>query len=218
MMQSRALLTLTVLCLLLAACHRASSREIPQGEWLSAGPLLSVDAMGADFFEEQDVHLQWPGDDLRVRAVLQKRDAVLELITLDPRAQPILRITHAGGEVSIEAYTERSLPFEPQYIIADVQKAFATWPLMPVGVGDEAGTPARDGLYQGRYDSLRYEEERLDGRVRIRRFWRDDLSEQRPVVVRYDYGDTGETLQEVTVDNGWFGYVLAVRILRRQLL
>jgi hypothetical protein len=216
MIQPRAPLTLLLACLLLAACHRGSSRQIPEGEWISAGPLLTVDAMGADFFEEQDVHLQWPGDDLRVRAVLQKRDAVLELITLDPRAQPILRITHTGDEVSLEAYTDRSLPFEPQYIIADVQKAFATWPLTPSA--DEAETPGGGALYQGRYRSLRYEEERRNGRVTRRRFWRDDLPEQSVVVVRYDYGDAGETLQEVRVDNGWFGYVLAVRILRRQLL
>lgn len=214
-MSLRITLKLVLILLVAGASVSACQRRAPQAalgeDALDAGPLLPVEAMGPDFFEEQDVHLQWPGSDLRVRAVLQKRDGILELITLDPRARPILKVTHDDAGVHIEEYADRSLPFEASYIVADVQKAFARWPL-------EASPDLESGIVSGEHQSLRYEEEREDGRIVQRRFWRSDLPDDKQVVVHYAYADESGSLREVRVDNGWFGYVLAVRILRRELL
>lgn len=179
---------------------------------VSAGPLLPVDAMGADFFEEQDVRLQWGDRTFRFRAVLQKRGERLELIALDPHARPAFKIAYEGDRVTMETFTDRHFPFAPEYMLADVQKAFAAWPM-------DAQLESEDQTVRvGVWDGLRYEEVWHDGAVHTRHFHRDDVDAAKEVTVRFDARDADGQPSSVRVENGWFGYTLQVIVVRRDML
>lgn len=179
---------------------------------VSAGALLPVDAMGPDFFEEQDVRLTWGDREFRFRAVLQKRGPLMELIALDPHARPAFKISYEGDRVTMDTYTDRSFPFGPEYMIADVQKAFAQWPLDARLETDE------DVVSVGALDGLRYQEVWRDGVVVERHFAREDLDESQTVVVEVEAVDADGRARSVRIANGWFGYTLHVTVLRRDLL
>lgn len=179
---------------------------------VSAGPLLPVDAMGADFFEEQDVRLQWGDRTFRFRAVLQKRGPRLELIALDPHARPAFKIAYEDDRVTMENFTDRSFPFAPEYMLADVQKAFAAWP-MDAQLESEEQT-VRVGAWEG----LRYEEVWQDGARQTRHFHRDDVDVTTEVTVHFDAFDAGGQPSSVRVENGWFGYTLHVLVVRHDAL
>lgn len=169
------------------------------------GPLIPLDDTHEDFFAEHQVDIQWADKSRSFRAVLQQRSGLLELILLGPMEQPVVRVFQKHDEVGVEQLVQGPLPFEPEYILADVQKAFFKW---PVGPASDAETS------EGSYETLRWKEQRENEVVQWREFRRDDLPHTLPLRVDYTY-EEGDTMpSSVRLENTWVGYTLYIRTIR----
>lgn len=194
--------------LTLVACGARSSteqRDAIGSSTLGAGPLLPVDAAGPDFFYEQQITVRWPDGEREFSAVLQKVEDTLSVVALSPMGQPAFRIQLRDGEVTMEAFTDRTLPFPPEYIVADVQKSFFRWLEQP----DEGFS----GEQYGTYNELDIEEHFESGTLTTRAFARSDAPDAGQVVVSYRY-DEREPLPAVEIVNSWFNYTLNVTTTR----
>lgn len=183
---------------------RAQRGHLPLGvqKELGPGPILPISGQMSDFFAEHEVEISWPGEAHTMRAVLQKRDTLLELIVLGPMEHPMLRVYQQGEAVGVDQQVENALPFEPEFMLADVQKAFLPW-----GKDDER-------CQGGSVESLHWTETCVDGRPETRTFWREELGEGLPLTVHYDYVEGEEMPTAVILENAWFGYTLRIRTLR----
>lgn len=173
------------------------------------GPLRPIDASSQDFFAEHHVEITWGETSRSFRAVLQKRGATLELIMLGPMEQPVVRVFQDGDEVGMERLIQRRLPFEAEYILADVQKAFLPW------VGAKS-TQHEGGhlVHEGVFETLHWREVVRAEKVHERSFWREDLGEEVPLRVVYEYEESKETPSAVTLYNRWLSYTLRIQTLR----
>lgn len=189
-----------------AGCGARRGADTPMmGQELGPGPLVTVTPASVDFFAEHRVEIHWGDKKRAFRAVLQQRGDLLELILLGPMEQPVVRIFQQGTEVGEERFIQGPLPFEPEYILADVQKAFLRW--------SEDDT-TQDGALEGARDGLRWREEREGGRVQRRIFERDDLPETLPLIVHYTYEGEDRMPSAVHLENTWFDYTLDIQTLR----
>lgn len=183
---------------------RAQQKNLPEGvqQGLGPGPLLPIDASSEDFFAEHRVQITWQGERHSMRAVLQKQEALLELIILGPMEQPMVRVYQDGQEVGVDAYVEDALPFTPEFMLADVQKAFLIW------------EDAHGAQREGRYDTLHWTQTRDGEQVQMRTFWREELGEGLPLTVHYEYDEDAQMPAAVRLENRWFGYTLDIQTLR----
>lgn len=193
------------------AARQESTRWTSEMLERGPGPLVAIDAQWPDSFMEQQVEIDWGDDSQSFRAVLQKQGELLELILLDPMGRPGFRLFQAGTSVGVENFSQRTLPFEAAYILADVQKAFGPW-LAPETDNVDGATRSfcTDGL------CLR--EEREGARLLSRQFTRDDVSAEEIVDVRYHYDDGGTVPSKVVLTNDWFAYVLRIDVRQWQAL
>lgn len=186
------------------ACGARSSSEQSHAidaSALSAGPILPVAAAGDDFFYEQRITVSWPDGERGFSAALQKVNETLSVVALGPMGQPAFRIQLREGEVTMEAFTDRTLPFPPEYIVADVQKAFFEWIEPPPGVASDERA--------GTFEELHVEEQFSHGALRSRTFSRSDAPEAGLVEVTFTDNEARE-IPDVKIVNGWFGYTLTV--------
>lgn len=191
-----------------AARHDAQHSPMMHQE-LGPGPLLPIDATSPDFFAEHAVEIRWAENSRRFRAVVQKRGDLLELILLGPMQAPVVRVFQKGETVGVERITSRPLPFEPEYLLADVQKAFLPW------VARDAGTVDGDSMvHHGERDTLHWQEVTTDDRIKRRSFWRGALGENVRLTVTYAYDDNSDMPSTVTLDNTWLQYTLHIETLR----
>lgn len=177
---------------------------------LGPGSLLPADAIPYDFAWQQVVTIAWDGRDESFDAVLQKRGDVVELIGLGPMGRPAFVITHGADGVLMENLAGRELPFEPAYMIADVQKVSYPW-----------GEPVVDGSTETRtldVAEFTVEETWTDGHLTARTFARADAPDRGVATVRYEGWGDGDAPATATFDNAWFGYVLRVRTVEQQRL
>jgi len=176
------------------------------------GPLVAIDAQWPDAFMEQQVEIDWGDDAQSFRAVLQKQGELLELILLDPMGRPGFRLFQDGETVGVENFSQRSLPFEAAYILADVQKAFGPWIAPDSASVDET---TRSFCEAG----LCLREERTGEHLVSRQFTREDVDASQSVDVRYDYREgEGAVPSQVVLKNGWFHYVLRIDVRHWQAL
>lgn len=182
-------------------------------QWMShdagPGPLAPLPENMKDFFAEHEVTIQWGERSRTFRAVLQYRNHTLDLIVLGPMEQPVVRIYQKGEEVGVERLVQVALPFEPEYILADVQKAFFRW--------DDVND-SDDHAGRGTYQSLTWTETRNGARVQRREFQREDLPQDLPLRVEYTYEQDDAMPSHVQLENTWFGYTLTIRTLRWSFL
>jgi hypothetical protein len=152
------LLTLLLLCY---ACGGpqlpAAANGRPRSE---PAPLLPVSAFEHDVQWRQRVTAAWPTGSHGFDAVLQKREGELLLLGLSPLGLPgfSLRL-HEDGAIDVENRTGRALPFEPRYVIADVERVFFPWlPEPPPRAGERSGSVLGMTVHE------RYENGRLAAR------------------------------------------------------
>jgi hypothetical protein len=179
-------------------------------------PTTMVDpsSIAGDFLVEQEVRMVHPRGENTFRAVLQKRGNQLLLLGLAPHGGRAFLLQQTAEGTTFESYMPFELPFPPEYILHDVHR---TWFLGIAGSAASDRSAERDG------ERI---EERIspEGAVLERRFTRLDGRPEGTIVVRYGAGlATGAPItaappDEVTFDNGWYGYRATVRTLRWQAL
>ena len=106
-------------------------------------------------------------------AVLENTGDALRLVGLTPLNTVLFVVELAGGEVTFENRTGEALPFDPSYILRDVQRAFFPW---------LEGGEGQDGARRGRVAGVKVLERYEGGRLIERVFFRPGAP---PVRARY---------------------------------
>lgn len=107
----------------------------------------------------------WPTGTQSFEAVLQKRAGELLLVGLSPLGLPgfVFRLNQSR-ELSVENRTGQALPFEPAYVVADVQRVFFPW----LGAVAQGFSGDRAGELADTHVSERYRAGRLEERTLTR--------------------------------------------------
>ncbi|MET0388827.1 MAG: DUF3261 domain-containing protein [Polyangiales bacterium] len=122
-------------CVLLLVGCRAQPRPDAHVRVAPAG-LLPPNVLGYDFQWQQRVTARWPTGRQGFDAVLQKRGAELMMVGLSPLGLPGFVLSlRESGEIEVVNRTGRKLPFEPRYVIADIQRTFFPWLPPPPAAG-----------------------------------------------------------------------------------
>jgi hypothetical protein len=165
--------------------------------------LLPVAALPGDLVLQQHVTIRWGDDEQSFDAVLQKRGDQLLLLGLGPMNRVGFVLTLDDGGVHLENRSGRDLPFEPERILADVQRVFYPWVTSEPPCTDCERGVTRLGLAIWERIGPAYLEER--------RF--EDLgeTERGTIIVRYDdWMDRGSIPGRAVLTNNWYGYELRV--------
>lgn len=206
---------LVVLVALGLACGPRGGETTPPVVEGPGYPTQMVDpaSIAGDFVVEQEVRMTHPRGENTFRAVLQKRGGELVLLGLAPHGGRAFLLKQTAAGVEFESFMPFELPFPPEYILHDVHR---TWFL---GVS----TPGTDVSVER--DGERVRERRdASGAIVERTFERLQGPPEGTIVVRYGAGlapnapVAAAPPDEVTFDNGWYGYRATIRTLRWQPL
>lgn len=204
------LLQAALVCCLLACGPKPADRTpAPEGP---QDQLLLPSALPFDFMWRQRVTAEWPAGKQSFEAVLQKRNGELTLLGLSPMGLPGFVLTlRADGSLHVDNRMGRELPFEPRFIVADVQRVFFPW-LAPV---DAAFAGQREGEQAG----LRLREQFAGGHLAAREFRRAASPESGAVRITYaSFPPAGDAPLRVTLDNEWHRYRLVIETFEQQRL
>jgi len=169
--------------------------------------LLPVSTLARDLVLQQRVAIRWQDREERFAAVLQKRGDELLLLGLGPMNSVGFTLTLDAEGVRFENRSGRALPFEPERILADVQRVFYPW--IPA---EQSCTDCEQFAVRG---DLEISEKIGPERLLERRFV--DLSGRRSgeIVIRFeDWLEVGSVPGRAILHNGWYGYELTVETSR----
>lgn len=204
---SRALCTVALSLLLCAACaakHVPPERPRPE-------LLRPPGALPYDFMWRQRVTAIWPTGQQNFEAVLQKRDGELSMLGLSALGMPGFVLTlHADGSLDVTNRTGQALPFEPSYILADVERVYFPW-LPPVA-------PGFSGERSGRAHGAFVRERFANGRLLQREFERPNGKATDKVRIDYRFTQSGDAPLHVTLDNGFHRYRLEIETFEQSRL
>lgn len=164
--------------------------------------LLVPAQIDGSFLVRQKITGQFDGHSQSFEAVLQKQASTLTVIGLTPFGTKAFVLVQEGKNLSFESFLPkgRSLPLDPNYLLQDIHHAFF---LGPDSKTSESCT----------------ETEGKDGQIRRRTFRRKDDPGGAAVVVSYTGHVEGELFAErVTLDNGYYGYLLTIETVSYQAL
>lgn len=171
------------------------------------GTLHSPRGLGRDFQWRQQVTAHWPTGTRAFDAILSKDGNTLLLVGLGPMDTPgfVFRVDDAG-KLSVENHTGQPIPFDPRFVLLDVQRAFYQWFPAPLDAG--ARTTTADG--ETIIETWR------GGHLVERSFARIDGNPPGQVVVSYE-GWKGENRAptRVILRNGWHGYTLEIETIEQ---
>jgi hypothetical protein len=174
-------------------------------------PLLPVSAFTHDVQWRQRVTAAWPSGSHGFDAVLQKQNGELLLLGLSPLGLPgfVLRL-HENGSIDVENRSGRELPFEPRYVMADVERVFFPWlPEPPPSAGE------RQGEVKGMHVRERYEH----GQLVARSFERQTRAGLERVEISYSGWQAGQDAPaHATLHNLALGYRLTIDTLEQARL
>ncbi len=165
--------------------------------------ILPVDTFTQSFMLRQHVTARYRNREDGFDAVLQKRMGELTLVGLGPMGTVGFAVTLTDAGITLRNDSGRDVPFEPSYILADVQRVFYPW---------LDGAAPDDGSRDGIHDDLAVTERYAGGRLVERRFTRIAEPERGDVVITYE-GWTAENPiapARVVLVNGWYGYTLEI--------
>ena len=177
------------------------------------GLLRSSSVLPDDVLWRQRVTATW-GDESGhgFDAALQKQGDVLTLLGLTPIGSPGFVLVLRAEQIEFENRSGDELPIPPRFILLDVQRVFFPW----------LGPPGRaldDGEHQGTVADERVVERWQGGRLMERRFTRMDGQPPGEITIRYTWERKDWIAPtRAIVDNGWFGYRLAVETLEETRL
>lgn len=200
--------------LMMSGCSKQSrsTTQVMMRPTLDPGPLLRADTAKTEFVWRQRVTARWDTQRQSFDAVLQLRGGTLSLIGLAPMGPPGFVVSLSSEGLDFQNRSDRRLPFPPEYIIADVQRAFFPW-LAPPSEDEFTGTQ------QGHYDVLAIGETFVRGVMRERTFTRSDAPARGTLRVVYQDWRRGEdTARRVLLTNDWFGYTLEIITVDQQRL
>ena len=174
------------------------------------GTLRPASEAGFDFQWQQRVVAHWQGRKNPFDAVLSKSGDELLLIGLGPMKTPGFIVRLEGQQLEFENRTKRDVPFDPQYIMLDVQRVYFPW--IP-------GEPPADGSRTHERDGEVIDEVWADGCLEKRVFRRKNQSPPGEIVVQYSGWQEGaDAPRRAELNNGWFGYRLEIETLVQQRL
>ena len=160
--------SLLVALALLPACHRAHDPTASPGAEGAPvgypGTLRSPDELGPDVQWQQRVTAHWEGDAQSFEAVLSKADDELLLVGLSPMKTPGFVVRLHDGEVELDNRSPQEVPFDPRYIMLDVQRVYFPW--IP-------GEPPADGERSHHTGGELVTERWAGGHLQERRFRRE---------------------------------------------
>jgi hypothetical protein len=193
--------------LLLVACGpKPAPRTAPRPEQLRPPAALRY-----DFMWRQRVTAIWPTGKQSFEAVLQKRDGELSMVGMSPLGLPGFVLTlHADGSLDVQNRMGRPLPFEPSYILADVERVYFPW-LQPV-------SPGFNGEQSGKVSGLSIKERYANGRLLQREFERSNDPDAGKVRIDYRFMQAGDAPMHVTLDNGFYRYRLEIETFEQSRL
>jgi len=200
-------------CLLFAGCASQPAPRTASRPAVPPAVLLPPSAMSFDFQWRQRVSAHWPTGKQSFDAVLQKRAGELILVGLSPMGQPgfVLRLREHGA-LEVENRTGQDLPFEPGYVLADVQRVFFPWLSTPAaGWSGEQHGQRGDSAVTERYEA---------GHLLERRFERQTPVGAERVNVHYvvPLGEAQDAAVRVRLENPLLGYSLSIETLEQSRL
>ncbi len=207
-----------VLAAFATSCRSSPIEEPRPLTAAEAGELRAPSSLPIDVLWRQRVSATWEdprrGGERGERsfdAAVQKRGDALTLIGLSPLGTTGFVITLNDGASDVE-FTNRSgeeLPFPPRFVLLDVQRVFFPWL-----AGD---APLADGVHEGDVAGAHVVEEWRGGRLIERRF--TSAGREGEVIVRHGVERDGWLAPaQATLENGWFGYRLAIETLEETQL
>lgn len=168
--------TLVFLAALFTACASTPAPQPTAAKGAAQTPpeLMPPSALPFDFQWRQRVTAHWPTGTQSFEAVLQKREGQLILVGLSPLGLPgfVFRLLESG-DLQVENRTGQPLPFEPAYVVADVQRVFFPWLAAPAPgftgdrSGERAGTSVRERFERGQLRERQLIRETAAGREHI---------------------------------------------------
>jgi hypothetical protein len=163
---------------LLACAGSAANPPNDARAHVEPAPLLPPSAFPHDVQWRQRVTANWPTGKHSFDAVLQKRSGELILVGLSPLGMPgfVLRLRE-DRSIDVENHTGKDLPFEPSYVLADVERVFFPW--LPEDAAHADGE--RHGLVAGTQVSERF----VAGRLAARSFERVTAGGSESVRIEY---------------------------------
>ena len=112
--------------------------------------------------------------------------------------------------IGVENRMGRELPFEPAYILADVQRVFFPWL--------EGAAPEGDGERAGQVGAQSVRERFVAGHLTTREF-RHAQAPDAPIHINYGAVPPGKDAAErVTLDNRWHRYKLVIETFEQDRL
>jgi len=174
------------------------------------GTLRSPTDLGFEVQWRQRVTATW-GDATRTfEAVLSNAEGELLLIALGPMDTPGFIVRLAEGTVALENRTGEAVPFDPRYIMLDVQRTFFPW--IP-------GAPPQQGERRHAMNGETIVERWEAGHLVQRRFARVDGQPPDEIVIDYDgWSEDREAPGRARMVHGWFDYSLVIETLSEQRL
>jgi hypothetical protein len=165
--------------------------------------LLPVSVLQGDLILKQRVTIRWQGRAESFDAVLQKRGDELLLLGLGPMNSVGFTLSLDDRGVRFENRSGREIPFEPERILADVQRVFYPW----ISATPSCMNCEQHGARAGLDVSEKIGPEMLEER----RFTDSSGERTGEIVVRYtDWMDGGTIPGRAVLSNGWHGYELTV--------
>jgi hypothetical protein len=167
--------------------------------------------MPFDFMWRQRVTAEWPTGKDSFDAVLQKRGGELVLVGLSPMGLPGFALTlQEDGAIRVENRMGRPLPFEPAYVLADVQRVFFPW--------FTEAAPS-DGTRAAELSGQQVRETYAHGKLVTREMTRSDAPEAGSVHIEYGARAEGQDAPaQVTLDNAWYRYRLSIETFEQSRL
>lgn len=176
-----------------------------------SGPLDSPGIYAGDFTYRQRIVATFGAHTQSFDVIVQKRGDVLTVVGLTPFGSRAFVLEQAGERIRFESFVPQKLPFPPEYMLIDIHRVLFS------GVG-APGQVLGDGNHEKAQDGEILTEDWLGGRLFVRRFRRADGDPRGVITVTYRDGlpPSGEPAQEVSLDNGWYGYRLQVTTVSHQ--
>ena len=186
-------------------CGAACAAHSPPA---SAPPVSTVaglvlpSAVPGDFMARLEVEARYGDQVVRFQAVLQKKADTLTLLGFTPFGTRAFLLQQKGLEITFTPYLERNLPFAPENILLDIDRAYFI--ALP-------GAPLSDGEHSAVRDGEEIQETWSGGTLQERRF--RTVNGTPPGDIRILFGRNG-----IDFRNGRFGYQLAIVTLSWEVL
>jgi hypothetical protein len=211
MKQASSLAVLSALLCFGCAAAPEAGRTATTARSVEPAALLPPSAFPYDFQWRQRVTARWPTGEHSFDAVLQRSAGDLLLVGLSPLGLPgfVLRLRPTGA-IEVENRSGRDLPFEPRYVLADVERVFFPW------LGD---APQAGGERVAQRGDSRIVERYEHGQLMARRFERQTRQGLERVDIAYERTSAGaDAPRRAVLENALLGYTLTIETLEQTRL